>query len=726
MRRLLHGSFLLLLLASTGTARAGESKTILDTRSFWRARTVRETEEAILPDGKIGYYRAKYDRNWFREHKGKTRVAEGDYKIVEREGVRLPETTSAEWMTPGFDDSAWVRGRGPIFTGQKWGVPMESRDANWKLILMRGRFKVTDPKNVDHLTLSLDFRGGAVVYMNGKQVTRASMPDGKISTTTPGLPYPDDVFFNDKGYLIWRPDDGTLWKKTVLKRIRHIKALKIPGSALRKGVNVIAVSLHRSPTPIERWFTRVKKYPMPDKRAFWCKVGLVDVELTAPAGAPVVPNRSAPKNRSFQVWNHSIVRKVFLSDYPDPFALLRPVRMTGVRNGIFAGQVVVGDGKPIKGLKAVASELKGPAVIPSSAVTLRYGRLMRGSRGSRGSSHAAFDALEDFPPKTVPVYEEHGGSCQPIWINAAVPADAKPGDYEGAVTISADGVEPVEVPVKVRVIDWTLPDANEFVARMDVAQSPESLAMAYDVELWSDEHLKLLDRTFSLLKPLAVKTLFVTAIRRTHWGNEHAMVRWVREDGELRPDFTVVEKYLDVATKHLGKVPGVILYCWEPLASMGHAGGAGSARRTKDKPIMYTLWDKKRDKLKKRKGPAWGTPEAKAFWKKFNEGIYPILKKRGLERSALYGLIGDVRPTKQAMDDITTGVEDSKWACHSHYYATSWQGYPLGMAIALWGIGCSPVDPSRGYGYGWRNPFWIAYYPREMSIHSTLVEHRIK
>ncbi|MFO7899145.1 MAG: DUF6067 family protein, partial [Planctomycetota bacterium] len=340
--------------------------------------------------------------------------------------------------------------------------------------------------------------------------------------------------------------------------------------------------------------------------------------------------------------------------------------------------------------------------------------------------YGAFDSLEDEPLETVPVYKQHGGSCQPIWINVDVPADAKPGDYEATVTITADGVEPVEVPLKLRVNDWTFPDANEFVTRMDVAQSPESLAMAYDVELWSDEHLKLLDRTFSLLKPLAVKTLFVTAIRRTHWGNEHAMVRWVREDGELRPNFTIVEKYLDVATKHLGKIPGVILYCWEPLASMGHAGGAGSARRTKDKPIMYTLWDKKRDKLKKRKGPAWGTPEAKAFWKKFNEGILPVLKKRGLEGSMLYGLIGDVRPTKQAMDDITTGVEDPLWAAHSHYYCTNWKGYDLGMAIALWGIGCSPVDPSRGYGHGWRNSFWIAYYPREMSMRSTLVEHRIK
>jgi hypothetical protein len=94
----------------------------------------------------------------------------------------------------------------------------------------------------------------------------------------------------------------------------------------------------------------------------------------------------------------------------------------------------------------------------------------------------------------------------------------------------------------------------------------------------------------------------------------------------------------------------------------------------------------------------------------------------------LFGLIGDVRPTKQAMDDITTGVprEKAKWAVHSHYYAVEWEGYELGMAIALWGIGSTPVDPAEGYGYGWQNPFWLAYYPREMSMLTSLVEHRVK
>jgi hypothetical protein len=103
-----------------------------------------------------------------------------------------------------------------------------------------------------------------------------------------------------------------------------------------------------------------------------------------------------------------------------------------------------------------------------------------------------------------------------------------------------------------------------------------------------------------------------------------------------------------------------------------------------------------------------------------------VLKKRGLENSMIFGLVGDARPTKQAMDDIANAVPGAKWAVHSHYYCDKWQGYDIGMGIALWGIGVTPIDPTGGYSFGWSNPMWLSYYPREMKLQSTLVEHRVK
>ena len=697
---------------------------VLDTHSFWRWRTVLETGEVVLPSGKVlhGSVRAKKQAySWFGKHPTAGHLPESMYAVKPVGVVRLPAETSAGWAGAEFDDSSWVRLRGPMLRG--------TNSEKWKLILMRGRFKVDDPAKAGDLTLSLTFRGGAVVYVNGEEVARAFMPLGKLGLYSPAQPYPESVYYNAEGYAMFQRARTADGRRRVAGRIRRLTDCRIPAAKLRKGVNVLAVSVHRAPTLAKLYVSRNKGSNALHDDCHWGKMGLYDVRLAAPAGAAVVPNTGPAPGRGLLVWNHSIVRKVFLEDYPDPFAPLRAIRLTGVRNGTFAGQVVIGDGKPIKGLTVAASDLKGPGVIPAAAVRIRYavrdGRPHPGSR--KGKFVHPFDSLEESPPAVVPVYKEHGGSVQPVWVKVAVPPDAKPGDYAGTVTLAADGIKAIKIPINLRVADWTLPDPNRFTARMDIIESPASLAMAYGVEMWSDAHLKLLDKTFALLRPLANKTLYITAIRRTHFGNEHAMVRWYRDEkGELQPNFDRVETYLDVAVKHLGKVPGVILYCWEPISSMGHAGGAGGAGRTHDKPIQYTLWDRKRNRLKKRTGPAWGTPEAKVFWAKFNKGIAPVLKKRGLATSRLFGLIGDVRPTKQAMDDITSGVPGAKWAVHSHYYCVNWQGYPMGMAIALWGIGSCPVDPSQGYGYGWQNPFWLSYYPREMSMLTTLVEHRVK
>jgi hypothetical protein len=691
---------------------------ILDTKSFWRFRTVWETQEIVLPSGEVRHAQTvcKDVYAFFQKNPAAGQVPEASVKYEDLPVVRLPAETPADWMKPAFDDSSWARVRGPTLAA--------SANENWKLILMRGNFEVEDPAKAGDLTLALDFRGGAIVYLNGEEVTRASLPPGPLDLYTPSAAYPDDTYFSTEGFAMTRGDRAPGSKERLEKRIRKIADLKLPAAKLRKGVNVIAIAIHRAPTLGRVYASRNKGGGDFHHDCLWAKIGMLNVCLLAPANAGVKPNSGPLAGRGFKVWNQSIIQSVSLPDYPDPFSPLSPVKLIGVRNGTFAGQVIVGDEKPIKGIAAKVSDLKGPGTIPSANIQVRYA--VADGPAAVGTP-TFFDSLEDAIPAEVPVYKEHGGAIQPVWITVRVPADAKPGNYSGTVTVTAEGVQPTAIPVALKVIDWQLPNVQDFVSRMDLVQSPESVAVAYDVPLWSDAHMKLLDKTFSLLAPMANKTIFLTCIRRTHFGNEHAVVRWIRgDDGELRPDFSIAEKYLDLAMKHLGKIPGVILDCWEPPESQGHAGGAGTAARTYDKPILITLVDPETGKLARRQGPAWGTPECREFWKKLTDGAHAMLEKRGIGDSMLFGLIGDARPTKQAMDDIGNGVKDPKWAVHSHLFCDRWQGYEIGMGIALWGIGVTPTDPSEGYSFGWSNPMWLSYYPREMKIQTSLVEHRVK
>lgn len=703
-----------------GIASGPSATVVLDTKSLWRFRTVRETPELVTPSGDVLHAEVNIrDLSPFRNEAQAPQLPETAYTIEAVTNVfRLPPDTPADWMKPGFDDSAWARLRGPMLdrTGRAYRASISDE---WKLILMRGLFEVRDPDGEGDLTLSLDFRGGAVVYLNGEELTRMAMPKGDLGPYTPAEPYPREVYFNAAGFAFLQVRNTPDEIVRMQKRNRTLDGFKIPAAKLAKGVNVLAVAIHRAPVYYGAYVARhAPGSAQVVSDTLWGHIGLLDIRLTAPAGATAVTGAGPLRGRGFKIWNQSIVQRIFLTDYPDPFAPLAPVRVTGVRNGTFTGQVVVGDEKPIRGLTATASELTGPGTIPAAAVRIRYA-----AADGRGVGRAAsyFDSLEESPPAEVPVCEEHGGSIQPLWISVTVPPNARPGDYSGTISVSAEGIPSAAVPVLLRVIDWTLPDFREFTARMDLVESPESVAMAYQVPFWSDAHLKLLDRTFALMAPLAAKTLYITGVCRTHLGNEHAMVRWIRgDDGELAPDFSIAEKYLDVAVKHLGRIPGVILYNWEPAESQGHAGV-----RIWDKPILLTELDPETGELLAVKGPAWGTPEARALWKKYTDGIQPILRKRGLEQSIMFGLIGDSRPTKQAMDDICNAFPGAKWAIHSHLYCDKWQGYDIALCNALWGIGVQPYEPSAGYSFGWTNPFWLSYYPRGMGLGSTLVEHRI-
>ena len=57
------------------------------------------------------------------------------------------------------------------------------------------------------------------------------------------------------------------------------------------------------------------------------------------------------------------------------------------------------------------------------------------------------NAMLDGPPAEVAADKSGGGAVQPVWLSARVPADAAPGDYRGTMTVSAEGMKGVEVPV---------------------------------------------------------------------------------------------------------------------------------------------------------------------------------------------------------------------------------------------------------------------------------------
>jgi hypothetical protein len=133
---------------------------------------------------------------------------------------------------------------------------------------------------------------------------------------------------------------------------------------------------------------------------------------------------------------------------------------------------------------------------------------------SGGKSYVAphrFDGLLDAIPAEIPVSQAPSppenfrgrverkafipGAVAPLWFTVRVPREAKPGMYEGRITISAQGLPATNVPLRVSVSEWTLSDPKDFRMHNFALNEPPVVAGLYGVPLWSDRHFELQGRS---------------------------------------------------------------------------------------------------------------------------------------------------------------------------------------------------------------------------------------
>jgi len=628
---------------------------------------------------------------------------------------------TANWQAPDFDDSAWIRD------------PYPQRELYGLIALrcLRGKFEVPDPARAKELSLTLRFRGGAVAYLNGKEIGRAFLPQGEIKPKTLAEDYPKDAYVDPEGVLIeqgiflngtrdkeadkqhaiaLRSEIGSViwggnWNwhaaaadsaypgnfvskdpevvKRYKSRCRTLEA-KVPVSMLRKGTNVLAIEIHRAPA-WEGMFTSPSYYDGKKSlfavnwaASWWDRAVLEDVKLTTAAESAITPNVAPPKG--LRAWNFPADVEVDPSYYGDPNEALQPVRLRGLKNGSYSGQIVVSSTDPIKNLKVEVTELKGTAgVIPASAITIAYPRLADGFRGSnlKGTGGwTLYDILEPTAPKEIVKTPWSFGRTfppmQPVWLSIRVPRSARAGEYRGTVTVTAEGEKHIATSLVMEVVgDWTLPDTTAFSNYVSFLECPDAIAAYYKVAMWSEGHWKLLDKVFEVLGQVGTKDLFIPLVAKTHLGNRAAMVRWVRQaDGTYRADTSIAERYLDTAVKHLGKIPVVCLF----IAQYSQYNGPNP-----DQPLCTEL-DPKTGELKELLPPKWGTPEALAFWKPVVERMREILARRGIEKSMMFGYIaqsfgppasGKGMPNNFA--DLRQLAPDTKWMVTTHVAPVSWR-----------------------------------------------------
>jgi len=634
----------------------------------------------------------------------------------------------ADWTGPDFDDSEWLRG--PALMGCQ--TPYVARAC------LRGRFRVADPARAKALRLAVSYYGGAVVYLNGEEIRRSDLPAGRADLAAP---YPVEAFMTPEGAVLLSRDEEVLARARVkpteedfrrmAMRTRTLE-VDLPAPLLRKGVNVLAVELVRAPY---HQVMADKKTPGGGAHHWlvWNTCDLRKVSLSAADGDAVEPNTARPEG--LHVWNASLLRGDAVLDFGDPCEPLRPIVLTGVRNGAFSGKVLTGSTEPLKGLKVSAGDLEGPAGrIPATALCVRYGApggteygLDRSAYGL-ASREARFprridvlSVLCDAPPAEAPVQGEGGaaGAVVPIWITVTIPPEARPGVYQGTLRIECDGEKPASVPLELTVLDWTLPDAHQFKTWTDVVESPDTLQLEYGVAPWSDEHFELIARSFRFIRQTGSSMLYLPLICETNYGNAESMVRWVRKgDRGYDFDFSVMDRYLDVAEQALGKPKAVCFIVWDVfLFSKDSKVARNDMKRFQNRPAgpEVTLLDPAAGTLSKLTFPDYRTdPAAKAHWHRLFAELRARMKRRGLEHAMMVGWFSDIVPAREDFDFWREASGDLPWVSHSHFptYDRSRVGglvgsFKTGYMTSFFKL-TFPGDPALGRTYGWKNPLLLA------------------
>lgn len=142
-----------------------------------------------------------------------------------------------EWIDSNFDDSAWLGGQSPlgyyssskdgVFDDIKLATPIYNAGKGKQVITTYYRKKINiDKSKYNTMIGNLHVDDGAIIYINGKEVTRYNMPQGDVN-----------------------------YKTNAESNLRSNESFYIPMEFINDGENTIAVEIHqRDENSSDVWF----------------------------------------------------------------------------------------------------------------------------------------------------------------------------------------------------------------------------------------------------------------------------------------------------------------------------------------------------------------------------------------------------------------------------------------------------------------------------------------
>jgi hypothetical protein len=640
-----------------------------------------------------------------------------------------------DWMKPQFDDASWVFQRGILLEPEKGrvvprGLGWTSEDLDQAAFsclgiqscYYRSRFVVDDPANVADLRLSCRYRGGLRAFVNGQEVARGHLP-ADATPDAAATEYPLGVYLDQPAL-----------------RDRSVGPVTVPSRLLQKGVNVLAIEV-RSP----RLHPVVLKMNLPRNNhkvrqgmeGLWCHADLMRVALTT--SSPAI--RSAQKRPpGVQAWVQDMHHRTESTEFLPADEPPGEVRFVGPRNGCFSGQVLVGTDKPLTDLSVQCSDLtaSGPGGgIPASAIQVSFlapfpadefttqklgddrglgatfpdaDRLANWEGSQDASRLCIFDHVSSQPRPIIPA-----GTCQPVWLTLRIPADARPGAYQGQVEIEGKDLKPIRLPVRAKVLDWTLPHPKDFRTFVACEQNPYGVAKQYGLALWSEAHRKALAASFRQLARVGNAWLNVPVIARTEFGNrDDALIRWTRRrDGQFTFDYSLLDAYPDLACDHCRR-PGVVNF----VVMQGMKSSAQPA----EVPSVHVL-DEASGRKQVLSLDGIAREEKERLWRAFATSLCEHMQARKLDQAACWGYPLEQEADPELKTLLEKIVPSARWAANPHemfWNATYAKDGHYGVITT---VRHQYVTPGLRLDRGWRSDLAHLLSPRTggnvLAMHTT-------
>jgi hypothetical protein len=194
------------------------------------------------------------------------------------------------------------------------------------------------------------------------------------------------------------------------------------------------------------------------------------------------------------LWPSNALTKVMRSDVPAP-GISNVLVISGAKGETVSSQAVFRSDKNVSAASVSIGELRyteGNISIPTSAVKLQWVCYIDIDRNTSGipDDELVAKAPASIPDpfwenRTIPLDAQQS---QPIWIEIHIPRDAKPGDYEGRLTVESAG-RSFTLPVKLHVWDFEMPDERH----LSVINWWRFPGLGFEhVESYSEEYWRLL------------------------------------------------------------------------------------------------------------------------------------------------------------------------------------------------------------------------------------------